>query len=254
MSLFGQFRSIADADKAQAIRRLLESSTPNFGYFYLLILASAMATLGLIADSAVVVIGSMLISPALFPILSLSLGIVVSDYRVLSRSLYTVVKSLAFAIAIAVVVTLLFLGGAEPNDQILSRTEPSLLYFFVAVAAGLAASFAIAKSEWNEVIPGIAISVALIPPLATVGISIAMLNVTLALGAFALFFINLIGIVVASMMSFSLMNLYEKRSVAQSTFKKTEEKTREEREAVEEFDEEERLRAGSHDATPQTPT
>lgn len=242
MSIFARFRSIDEGGKAHAVRRLMESSTPNFDYFYMATLAVAMASLGLLAGSSAIVIGSMLISPVLFPLLSFSLGLVMSDYHVLTRSLYTILKSFGVGIGVAALVTLLFARELPVNEEILSRTEPSLLYLFVAVVAGLGASYALARPDWNETLPGIAISVALLPPLAAVGIGVAHLNLAVAAGAFVMLLINVIGIIVASMVSFSLMNLYEKRHIAKSTIEKEEQKTQEENEAIQKIDEEEQKR------------
>lgn len=243
MSLFSRFRAINDEGKAQVVRKLLENSTPDFDYFYMVVLSIAMATLGLLVDSPAVVIGSMLIAPVLFPLLSLSLGLVMSDHQVLTRSVYTLIKSLGFGLLLSVIVSLLFGFDAPMTGELLQRTNPSLLYLFVAVLAGLAASYSLAKPELNETLPGIAISVALIPPLAALGIGIATLNLTVISGSFVLLFINIIGIVGASMVTFSLMNLYEKRHIAKSTIEKEEVKMVEEKEVIEEIDAEEAQKA-----------
>lgn len=232
MSIFARFRAIEENGKAHAVRRLMESSTPDFDYFYMVGISVGMATLGLIAGSTSIVIGSMLIAPVLYPILSFSVGLVMSDYTVLTRSSYTIVKSIGLGLIVSTAVTIVFGQGVPPSEEILSRTEPSLLYLFVAVAAGMAVAFALAKPEWDESFPGIAISVALIPPLAVVGIGIASLDATIISGSLVMFCINVLGIMAASMVTFSLMNLYEKRNIAQSTIKREEEKIKEENEAI----------------------
>lgn len=236
MSLFSRFRAIDENGKAYAVRRLMQAGTPDFDYFYMVGLSVAMAVLGLLIDSPAIVIGSMLIAPVLFPLLGFSLGLVMSDYTVLVRSLYTLGKSFGLGLAVAIAATWVLAPGGEMNSEILSRTEPSLLYLFVAVVAGLAVSFALAKPELNETLPGIAISVALIPPLGVLGIGIARFDLEVVSGSFVLLVINVIGIAVASMVTFSLMNLYEKRHIAQSTIKKESEKMEEEKEVIEELD------------------
>jgi len=99
--------------------------------------------------------------------------------------------------------------------EILSRTQPLLPYTAIAVIAGLAASFALVKPHLNEMLPGVAISVALIPPLAVVGIGIVQLDWNMISGSFLLFVVNIVGVVFASMVTFSMMNFYVKRNVAQ---------------------------------------
>ena len=76
MSVFARFRAVPDKDKASLIRKLVENGTPDFDYFYLIGLSTLMATLGLLLDSSSIVIGSMLIAPLMYPILGVSLGLV----------------------------------------------------------------------------------------------------------------------------------------------------------------------------------
>lgn len=245
MSWINRFRAIDEDGKAHAVRRLISNSTPDFDYFYLVGLSVSMATLGLLVGSPSVVIGSMLIAPVLFPILSFSLGLVMSDYQILTRSFYTLLKSFGLAVFLSIIVTLVFSNGFEMNEEILSRTVPSLVYLFVAITAGLAVSYTLAKPELNEAFPGIAISVALIPPLAVVGIGIAKLSWEIVSGSLVLLLLNIFGIVAASMFTFSLMNLYEKRHIAKSTIKREEEKIKEEKEVIQELDEKEKQNSES---------
>lgn len=239
MSLFARFQVIDENYKASVVRRLMESSTPDFDFFYLSGLATFMAALGLLADSFAIVIGSMLIAPILYPILGVALGLVMSNQKVLGRSLVTMAKGFGLGIGLSIIATLLFGIGTEEllNSEIIARTEPNLIFFMVAVVAGLAVSYSLAQPDWNETLPGIAISVALIPPLAVVGIGIAMLDVHVISGALVLLAINVLGIVFAAMVSFSLMNLHEKLNIAESTIKKEEERIEEENHAMEEISE-----------------
>jgi len=232
MRFFSQFRSVSEADKSKAVEMLIKDSTPDFDFFYLIILSILMATLGLLIDSVAVVIGSMLIAPMLYPVLSLSLGIVMSDYGVISRSFYTILKSSGLGVVAAVVATI-FLSSSGLEDiggEILSRTSPSLLYFVIAFVAGLAASYSLVKPGLNERFPGVAIAVALVPPLAVIGIGLAKVSWEIISGALVLFIVNVLGIVFASMISFSLMNLYVKRKVAQNTIKEEKKRVEEEKE------------------------
>jgi uncharacterized membrane protein len=105
----------------------------------------------------------------------------------------------------------------------------------VAIIAGAAVSFALARPEWSETLPGISISVALIPPLATVGVGIAALNAEIIKGASVLLLLNLIGIIAASAGSFMMMNLYQKQNIAQSTIKRENERLEEEKAVIEEI-------------------
>jgi uncharacterized hydrophobic protein (TIGR00271 family) len=232
MSIFARFRTIEDNDKAAVVRKLMENSTPDFDFFYITGLAVLMATFGLLADSPSIVIGSMLIAPVLYPILGLSLGLVMSNPMVLYRAAVTLTKSFFIGVGLAAIATLLFAESSVATSEVLARTEPSLLYFFVAVVAGAAVSFALGQPEWSETLPGIAISVALIPPLAVVGVGIAMLDLEIMTGSLVMLGLNVFGIVSASLVTFLLMNLYEKQHIAESTIKKVDERIERENEAI----------------------
>lgn len=232
MSFTAQFRIIEEKDKAAVVRKLLENSTPSFDFFYLVGLSVTMATLGLLADSPSIVIGSMLIAPLLYPILGVALGLVMSNFEVLGRSMLTLIKSLVIALVLSVVATLLF-GDGFVTGEMAARIDPSFIHFMVAVVAGAAVSFALARPEWSETLPGIAISVALIPPLAVVGTGIAMFDMAVIAGSVVMLLMNLFGIIFSAMVSFSLMNLHEKQSIATSTIKREDKKQQEEKEAIE---------------------
>lgn len=208
------FNNLTEKDKAVAIENLICESTPRQDFFLLVVLSILMATFGLLINSTSVIIGSMLIAPMLYPILSLSLGVVIADTKLISRSFYTIIKSAAFGIASAAIVTAFFSSHYEETSEILMRTHPSMVYFVIAVIAGFAASFAMIKPHLSETLPGIAISVALIPPLAVTGIGIARFDWNIISNSFMLFLINAAGIIFASMIVFSLMHLYIKRQVA----------------------------------------
>lgn len=234
MIFFARFRAIQEKDKAAVVRKLMQSSTLNFDFLYLTGLSVLMATFGMLADSPAIVIGSMLIAPLLYPILGVALGLVMSNGEVLTRSLVTLSKAVVVGLLLSIIATLLFGDGLVTNE-IMVRTEASLLYFLVAMVAGAAVSFALAQPEWSETLPGIAISVALIPPLSVVGIGIAMFDMTIIAGSVEMLLINLFGIVFAAMVSFSLMNLYEKQNIAESTIKRADEEHQKEEEAVAEI-------------------
>ncbi len=213
--MISMFNHLSQKDKREAIEDLIHDSTPRPSFFALVILSVLMATFGLLIDNASVIIGSMLIAPILSPILSLAMGIVMSDSMLVVRSGVTLGKSLAIGVALAAVATLFVsVDNRVIGGEVLSRTEPSLIFFAIAFIAGLAAAFARVNPDLSETLPGIAISVALIPPIGVVGIGIALLNWSMISGAVMLVAVNIVGIVFASMLVFSMMNLYVNRDVA----------------------------------------
>jgi uncharacterized hydrophobic protein (TIGR00271 family) len=240
MSVLARFRAIPDNDKAALIRKLMENSTPDFDYFYLIGLSTVMASLGLLLDSGAIVIGSMLIAPLMYPILGVALGLVMmgQNISVLQRAMNTLVKSLTIGLLFSIVAAFLFGGDLNYHTaEVMSRTEPSHLHLLVALVAGAAVAYMLARPEWGDALPGVAIAVALIPPLATVGVGIAAVDPEIIRGAIMIFLLNLFGIIAVAVIIFLLMNLGEKQNIAESTIKREEEKLAEEKIAIEEVTE-----------------
>lgn len=223
MSFISRFQAIEEKDKTRAVRSLVEEATADFDYFLMLVLSVLMATFGLLAGSETIVIGAMLLAPLLAPIMSLALGVSMSHHPLITRSLstigYSVVISIGAAIAAAFFFSVSNLGGGL-NEIILARTEPSLLFFVVAVISGFAVAYTSVRPDLSSTLPGVAVAVALIPPLAVLGIGIAMLEPAVVAGSTVMFLINVAGMVFAGMVSYSLMDVHHKKYIAESTIKK----------------------------------
>lgn len=196
------------------------ASIPSFGFFFMLGIAAAIATFGLIVNSAPTIIGAMIIAPLMSPILSLSYGLVTFDRRLVARSIITVAAGTGVVVAIAYTMSVLF-GLRLTGSEIISRTAPTLFDLGVAIPAGAAAAFSQTRRSIASSIAGVAIAVALVPPLAVSGIGLAVGaratlasgmslaefasyagGVDIATGAFVLFLTNLVGIVVVAMLVF----------------------------------------------------
>jgi uncharacterized hydrophobic protein (TIGR00271 family) len=218
------FRTQQERDKDSAIERVISESTPRPEFFVMVLLSVLMATFGLLINSAAVVIGSMLIAPILSPVLSLSLGLVTLDIHLALRSFYTLLKSIVMAVLAATVVTFVFAPIAgldwQLNSEILSRMEPSVMYVLIALVAGFAASFALLRQELNASLPGVAVSVAVIPPLAVVGIGFATLHWDMLVNASWLFMANLVSIMFAGMLVFFFADLHEKHALVKKVVKR----------------------------------
>lgn len=227
------FKSVDDSDKTKAVDLLIRESTGDFDFYFFVVLSVLMATLGLIADSGAVVIGSMLLAPILFPVLSVSLSFIMSDADLIVRSIMTLIKATVLSIGVSILATLILAPFPELTSEILQRTEPSLVYAGIAVVAGMAVAYALARPDLSVTLPGIAVSVALIPPLATVGVGLASLSWSVVAGAFTLYMVNVLGIIFASMLVFSFMDLYTKRSIATKTAEEEEERQEEIAEKIE---------------------
>ncbi len=239
MNLFSRFRVISEADKANAVNKLVEEATPDFDFFYLIVLSVLMASFGMLAGSEAVVIGSMLIAPIMSPVLALALGLSMSNHSLILRSAGTLVRATALAIGASALAALLFsfssFGSGDAVDlfTIISRTEPSLLYFAIAIVAGLAVAYTIAQPHLSATLPGVAVAVALMPPLAAVGIGIANMSLAIAAGALVMFIVNVAGIIFAAMLTFSLMDVHNKKQQADAKIVQEERRVKREEQQVE---------------------
>ena len=169
-----------------------------------LIFAIFIASLGLNTDSIPVIIGAMLISPLMGPIIGMGLGIGIRDFDLLKKSL----KNVSAAILGSLITSALYFlisPQYESSSQLLARTSPTIYDVFVALFGGAAGILSIAAKNKRQVMPGVAIATSLMPPLCTAGYGLATMQMHFFLGAFYLFFTNMIFIFVASWIGVKLM-------------------------------------------------
>ncbi len=170
-------------------------------FFVLMVLSSAIAAFGLVNDSAAVVIGAMLVAPLMTPILAVAAAITEGWGRRALDSLLIVAAGALTGIGVGVAVGLLtpsIRTGLPLPGEILARTGPNLIDLCIALAAGAAAGFVAVRTEASGALPGVGIAVALVPPLATIGITLGVGEPGLAWGALLLFATNLVAIVLAA--------------------------------------------------------
>ncbi|MCK4968345.1 MAG: TIGR00341 family protein, partial [Candidatus Aenigmarchaeota archaeon] len=210
MLLKQDFFKLEPGEKGAVVNKLIAYSSPSYNFFLMFLLSIVITTLGLLVSSPTVVIGGMLIAPVLYPILSLSMGVVTANFKLIKRSCLLLLEVIIFSVILAFIISL-FITNKSINFEILTRTRPSMIYFFIAFVSGIAASYALSKPKLSEVLPGVAIAVSVLPPLAVCGIALAFFEWSMAVGAFSLFFLNIIGIIFASIIVFSLLGFYEKR-------------------------------------------
>jgi uncharacterized hydrophobic protein (TIGR00271 family) len=200
-------------DEKQVVHELIQQSHIGDDYYFMLIISTLITTLGLTIGNAAVVIGGMLIAPLLSPILALGLGLVTANHESLMRSSINILKSAGVVLGLSFVMA--FILGIEfpANQEILSRIQPTLTYMWIALLSGIAATYSWARSKLSAMLPGVAVVVALLPPLCTVGIGIALLDKEIITGAFQLFLVNLVGIATSSAIVFSLLGYHQMRRV-----------------------------------------
>lgn len=178
-------------------------------FFAVLLLSGAIATLGLVLNSTAVVIGAMLVAPLLGPLLGLSLALTVGDGRLFIQTAAAVLLGAAGIVALAALLTML-LPFHTVTDEIASRTRPTTLDLGIAVFSGLAGAVVTASREarLSASIPGVAVAVALVPPLGVAGFGIATAQWAITRGALLLFGANLAGIVLSGMGVFFLIGMH----------------------------------------------
>lgn len=169
-----------------------------------LIFAIFIASLGLNTNSVPVIIGAMLISPLMGPIIGMGLGIGIQDYDLLKRGLRNITAAMLGSILTSALYFLIS-PQYEGSSQLLARTSPSIYDVFVALFGGAAGILSIAAKNKGQVMPGVAIATSLMPPLCTVGYGLATLQMQFFLGALYLFFTNMIFILFATWIGVKLM-------------------------------------------------
>jgi uncharacterized hydrophobic protein (TIGR00271 family) len=176
-------------------------------FWALLIMASSIATYGLIGDAVATVIGAMIVAPLMLPIMGLAFGITIGDRRAITSSLAVGLGGIVTSIAVGYVLAIPFSRTLDPESvsQIMSRTSPHLVDLCAALATGLAGAFAIGRKDVSDTLPGVAIAISLVPPLANVGILMACHRPELALGSLLLFCTNYLAIVLTGSIVFALM-------------------------------------------------
>ena len=170
-----------------------------------LIFAIVIASLGLNTNSIPVVIGAMLISPLMGPIIGIGLAIGIADYELLRRSFRNISMAVIGSLA-ASAIYFLISPQYEGSSQLLARTSPSIYDVFVALFGGAAGFVSIACRNKGQVMPGVAIATSLMPPLCTAGYGIATWQAHFFLGALYLFFTNMMFILVATWIGVKLLH------------------------------------------------
>jgi uncharacterized hydrophobic protein (TIGR00271 family) len=201
-------------DHAAVIERVGEESGWSPRFAFMTIMSAGIAVLGLLLSSPAVVIGAMLISPLMGPIMGLGFSLALFDFAEMRRSVT--------ALAIAAVLAVLFTGLVvlcsplkAATAEILARTRPNLFDLLVALFSALAGAFALIRGR-GETIVGVAIATALMPPLATVGYGLATGNISIAGGAFALFGTNFVTIALSATIMARLYGFGHRLSSRQS--------------------------------------
>jgi uncharacterized hydrophobic protein (TIGR00271 family) len=197
------------ADEAviiEAIRKNVDFKGANL---WALIFAVFIASIGLNVNSTAVIIGAMLISPIMGPVMGIGFGIGINDLELVKKGGKNLLVATLFSILTS---TLYFYITPlhEAQSELLARTSPSIWDVFIAFFGGLAGMVAASRNERSNVIPGVAIATALMPPLCTAGFGLATGNWLYALGALYLYFINSVFIAIATFLITRYIKMHRK--------------------------------------------
>lgn len=205
--------SIKRRDQYRVVSELVKDGQESPTYYSLLVLSSIIIAAGLLLANSAILIGGMLVTPVLTPILLLALGIVTAKPRVIRTTSKLIAKSAGIVFAVSFLAALVF--DVPDSEEFFSSAlfnntiNAAFLYFVVAFASGIAATFAWIRKEISSMLPGISIAVSLVPPIALVGVWLAQMNLDMARFFLLVFLFNLFGLIMSSMIIFSVLGFYK---------------------------------------------
>lgn len=201
MDILESFRLNGEKEDAETVIEKIDSGVEFKGTnLWILVFAVFIASLGLNVNSTAVVIGAMLVSPLMGPIVGLGMGMAINDLALLRKAVYNYV----FAIVVGLTTSTIYFALSplhEASSEILARTSPNIYDVLIALFGGFAGILAVSSRKKANVIPGVAIATALMPPLCTAGYGIANLNFAYFSGAIYLFVINTVFIALATLVT-----------------------------------------------------
>lgn len=198
------FSHASETEHRDLFVSLRDNARASSSYLVLMVLSALLALTGLYANSAPVIIGAMILAPLMAPIISLSMGLARTEATLIRNSLRTLGAGVGLGLVCAILVAWIM-----PLDQLTpemrGRISPTLLDLSVAIISGIAGAYAHAKEGIAKSLAGVAIAVALVPPLSVAGVGVGWGDWTVARGAFLLFTTNLVGIAMAASLTFLVM-------------------------------------------------
>ena len=205
--LLGIMPQLALPERIEIYRKVRRDARTSTDFYVMMVLSAGIASLGLLLNSPAVIIGAMLVAPMMATLVGIGLGIVQGDSSLLRLAVRTLIVGVLLAVGMSAVI-----GAAVPfsgiSQEMLARGSPTLLDLAVALISGAAAAYAIARKNLASALPGVAIAVALVPPLASIGLGAVSGNGQIALGAALLFATNLVAIVAAVAIVFLWMGFH----------------------------------------------
>lgn len=216
----GYFNAFPEKDcEDEVVAQISDGVDFHGATLWVLIFAIFIASLGLNVNSTAVIIGAMLISPLMGPIIGMGLAVGIADLKLFKRALTNYLITTVISVVTA---TIYFTISpiTEAQSELLARTSPTLYDVLIALFGGAAGILAISTKSKNNVIPGVAIATALMPPLCTAGYGFAMGNTSYFFGAFYLYFINTVFIAFTTCIGVRLLHFHRKKFVDREKMKR----------------------------------
>jgi len=198
------FAKASEDDFRELLISMKQNAVLSLPYLMLMVLSTMLATTGLFQSSAPVIIGAMILAPLMSPIISFSMGLVRADQFLLKQSTLTLLVGILTALLFSCLYTY-FMPLSALTDEMRGRLHPNILDLMVALISGVAGAYANSKSEIAKSLAGVAIAVALVPPLSVTGIGLGWGNIQVIYGSFLLFVTNLVGITLAASLTFIVL-------------------------------------------------
>ncbi len=201
---------INQADRSKFVCKVIDSSSPNVDFYFLVFLSSLIVAFGLAANNLILVIGGMLVTPLLSPVLAIALGVVTNEQKLLFRSVKVFILAVFLGFLISFLLGLTVKVYVYRVDLI-ALMRPSVFAFVVAFTAGLAASYSWIKPGLDKLLPGTAVTVTLIPPVVALGLVLAERSWFLFFRILEYLIINVFGIIAGALVIFILMEFYRSK-------------------------------------------
>ena len=198
------FTHALEEDFRELFLQVRDSAVAHPHYIALMILSSVVATLGLFLSSTAVIIGAMVLAPLMAPIVAVAMGLLRSDRSLTTQALQTIGIGVVLGLLVSASLAML-VPVKEITPEIAGRLQPTLLDLGVAIACGIAGAYAYARASVMRSLPGVAIAVALVPPLCVAGIGLGWGSISMIWGAGLLLATNLVGIAGAAALTFLVL-------------------------------------------------
>lgn len=205
------FRQLSPRRRHEVHHNVAAISMPNAPFYIMAALSVTIASYGLLANSAAVIIGAMLVAPLMGPIFGIALGLSTGDNLLLARAVFAEALGVLIGVGLAALIGLLPFR-MEFGSEILARTQPTLYDMIIALASGLAGAYALVDEKVSATLVGVAVATAIVPPLAACGLCLSAGQWQRAWGAFLLFGANFLSIEVAAAVVFVSLGIVAKDS------------------------------------------